>query len=66
MGGEEPLVEYMLRCEPQIIEMINNKNLPRYRNQGLRTGAPEPCCFHNKNQNLNGTAIWQSQKLCKY
>ncbi len=25
IGEEETLVEYMVRCEPQIIEMINNK-----------------------------------------
>ena len=37
IGEEETLVEYMVRCEPQIIEMINNKN----KNGTAENGSPK-------------------------
>lgn len=37
IGEEEILVEYMVRCEPQIIEMINNKN----KNGTAENGSPQ-------------------------
>ncbi len=44
IGEEETLVEYMVRCEPQIIEMINNKN----KNGTAENGSPKN---YAKNEN---------------
>lgn len=66
---KEPIAFIKQSSDPDFNIVFSNKNPTSHRNQRLRSGTTEPCCFHNKKSSKNilsvnrGNIYYESKRI---